>query len=217
MHSDTNQKEGTCKRCGTCCCSGGPALHIEDRELVMEARLLPVHLITYRKGEPAWDPSKRELVALPQEMIKIRTVEGSTTCILYNSSDAACSIYEQRPVECRALKCWDTTDIEALFLKDLLQRDMLFSGSGTLKQLVDAYEKAIPVEDILFFCNVVKTADAEETGRALSHMKLVEKVDTEFRQKACETLGLGRDDLLFYFGSPAKDIFERVSGLSEPS
>ncbi len=188
---------------------------MDDADLVAEGSLLPVQLITYRKGEPAWDPAKRELIALPCEMIKIRQVEGGTACMLYNASSASCSIYENRPLECRALKCWDTEDIENLFLKDLLYRRALFARSGTLMQLVDAYEKAIPVEDILFFCNAVNTGSPEDRAKALEHMELVAKVDVQFRSQASSTLGLGEDDLLFYFGSPATEIFDRIRELRQ--
>lgn len=183
--------------------------------MVMEATLLPVQLITYRQGEPAWDPLKQEMMALPCEMIKIRSVEGGKTCLLYNSDAASCSIYEDRPLECHVLKCWDTREIESLFLKDLLDRRLLFKNSGTLLQLVDAYEKAIPVEDILFFCNASIHGSAEDRARAFDHMKRVADVDGKFRKKAAETLGLGKDDLPFYFGSSATEIFERVKGLTE--
>ncbi len=214
-HNDSNPIEGSCKRCGTCCSSGGPALHREDIDLVMDGRLLPVQLITYRKGEPAWHPLKREMIALPCEMIKIRSVPGDRACMLYNSADAACSIYDHRPIECRALKCWDTSEVEELFLKDLLSRADLFRKAGTLQQLVDAYEKAIPVEDILFFCNAAASGSSEDRARAHEHMELVAKVDSQFRKQAGDTLGIDPDDLLFYFGSTAKDIFQRVMELQE--
>lgn len=181
--------------------------------MVMEGALLPVQLITYRRGEPAWDPLKQEMVGLPCEMIKVRSVEGGKICILYNSDASSCGIYENRPVECRALKCWDTREIESLFLKDLLDRRVLFQKSGTLLQLVDAYEKAIPVDDILFFCNSFSHGSVQDRARAHEHMELVAKVDVQFRDQAAETLGLGQDDLLFYFGSPATDIFDRVKEL----
>ncbi len=188
---------------------------MDDIELVTEGKLLPVQLITHRKGEPAWDPAKGELISLPQEMIKIRTVEGGRACMLYNATAKACSIYEHRPVECEALKCWDTADIEAMFLKDLLTRRALFNRSGTLMQLVEAYEKAIPVEDILFFSSASVSQEPEDRARAAEHMELVARIDSQFREQACKTLGLGKDDLLFYFGSPAADIFERVKKMQE--
>ena len=215
MKNDSNPVDGSCKRCGTCCSSGGPALHMEDRDMVMEGTLLPVQLITYRSGEPAWNPLKQEMVALPCEMIKIRSVEGGKTCMLYNSDASSCSIYESRPLECRSLKCWDTREIESLFLKDLLDRRHLFQGSGTLLQLVDAYEQAIPVDDILFFCNASMHGSAEDRARAHEHMERVAGVDVKFREKAADTLGLGQDDLFFYFGSPATEIFDRVKELSQ--
>ncbi len=188
---------------------------MDDIDLVMEGVLLPVQLITYRKGEPAWHPLERQMIVLPYEMIKIRTVDEGKACMLYNAATTSCSIYEDRPLECRALKCWDTSEIESLFLKDLLHRGVLFKKSGTLSQLVDAYEKAIPVEDILFFCDAANRGTPEDRARAYEHMERVAKVDRQFRHQACKALGLGEDDLLFYFGSPAEDIFKRVMELDK--
>ncbi len=181
----------------------------------MEGKLLPVQLITYRKGEPAWDPSKREMISLPAEMIKIRTVDEGNACMLYNAAAKSCSIYDDRPVECQALKCWDTSEIESMFLKDLLARRTLFNRSGTLLRLVDAYEKAIPVEDIFFFCSASVSEDAAERAKVHEHMELVSRIDRQFRQQACESLGLEPDDLMFYFGSPAREIFDRVMTLQK--
>lgn len=155
------------------------------------------------------------MILLPVEMIKIRTVDEGNACMLYNAAAKSCSIYDHRPVECAALKCWDTAEIESMFLKELLSRRALFNRSGTLLQLVDAYEKAIPVEDIFAFCNASFSDDVVEKAKVHEHMELVTRIDSQFRKQACETLGLEQDDLAFYFGSPADEIFGRIMSLKK--
>ncbi|MCU0564488.1 MAG: hypothetical protein MUE48_11205 [Desulfobacterales bacterium] len=53
-----------CVRCGTCCRNGGPALHQDDRRLVIDGVIHTRHLFTIRPGETARvdcrDPSRLE-------------------------------------------------------------------------------------------------------------------------------------------------------------
>ena len=46
---------GECRRCGTCCEKGGPALHGEDRPLVDRGQVPARCLFTIRAGEPVRD------------------------------------------------------------------------------------------------------------------------------------------------------------------
>lgn len=138
-----------CKRCGTCCQKGGPALHKEDLAILERGVIGPDELITFRKGEPAFHPKRQELIPLPSEMIKIKGLGLTGRCIFFDESRCACTIYDDRPLECRLLKCWDTAAIEEVFLKDLLVRADLFGLSPVIMELIAAHERAFPLGSIL--------------------------------------------------------------------
>lgn len=47
-----------CRRCGTCCEKGGPALHTDDRMLIENGHIPARYLFTIREGEPVVDNVK---------------------------------------------------------------------------------------------------------------------------------------------------------------
>ena len=73
-----NQKE--CIRCGTCCTSGGPALHSEDLHLVLEGELPLAQLITIRSGELAHNPLTNSIQSIKRELVKISGVGRDWNC-----------------------------------------------------------------------------------------------------------------------------------------
>jgi len=85
-----------CQRCGTCCESGGPALHQEDLELVQSGKLPLKDLYTIRKGEMARDNVKGALAPVKSELIKIKGAGRTWTCRYYAVDSKGCSIYEMR-------------------------------------------------------------------------------------------------------------------------
>ncbi len=187
-----------CKRCGTCCRKGGPALHKQDLAILQQGAILPHQLVTFRKGEPAFDPGRSELISLPSDLIKIRGAGGIGCCIFFLPQENACSIYQDRPLECRMLKCWDTADIEALFLKDLLSRKDLFGGSDTIMELIAAHESAFPVDALL--------------GLEKEALETAVREELRFRQKVMEGYGIQAETLDLILGRSIKSILEAAPG-----
>jgi Fe-S-cluster containining protein len=126
--------QNKCLRCGTCCLKGGPALHLDDKKLLSENTIKLEHLYTIRQGEPALTPfgSKPEFVQT--EIIKLKGQTSQWSCLFYDRQDNSCLIYEQKPLECSLLKCWDTTELEAIVGMNLLKRtDLLYQTESLLK------------------------------------------------------------------------------------
>ena len=68
------KQQDECLRCGTCCSSGGPALHTEDLRLVKEWEIPFSQLITIRVGELAFNPLVGDLQPIRRELVKITGV-----------------------------------------------------------------------------------------------------------------------------------------------
>ncbi|MCP3952725.1 MAG: YkgJ family cysteine cluster protein [Desulfobacterales bacterium] len=130
-----------CQRCGTCCKAGGPALHLEDRELVQSGKIPLKDLYTIRKGELARDNVKGTLQPVASELIKIKGQGRSWTCRYYHKKSKGCTIYEDRPLECRILNCRDTAAIEAIYDQQRLTRKDLLDAVPHLWDLVEEHEK----------------------------------------------------------------------------
>ena len=141
---ESEKKIESCIRCGTCCEKGGPTLHSEDRIFLQKGVLRPIHLFTLRAGELVYHPLKEKLIELSDEMIKIKGKDGTSVCTFYDADHQACAIYETRPLECRALKCWNTAEVEGLFMQDLLSRLDLCPKGSAIADMISAYERSFP-------------------------------------------------------------------------
>ncbi|HID97917.1 MAG TPA: YkgJ family cysteine cluster protein [Thermodesulfobacteriaceae bacterium] len=189
-----------CIRCGTCCKKGGPVLHTQDRDLIQSGILRPEHLMTLRQGELAYHPVEDKVIALTVEMIKISSVPGTSTCIFYDEDNQACTIYENRPVECRALKCWDTSDIDAILQKHLLVRTDLCPETSLAGRLISGYEKKFPAGD--FYHMMQDTKPGKDSDELLSLIS----TDSAFRSEITEKLKIQEKDLKFFFGRSLEEL-----------
>jgi Fe-S-cluster containining protein len=195
---ETDNTITSCQRCGTCCKKGGPALHVQDRSLVAEGVLAPANLITVRAGELAYHPGSMGLTELPEEMIKVRGKGGSWECVLFEPDPPACSIHDRRPIECQALKCWDTAEVESLFLRDLLARQDLCPEGSAAAELIGLHEETFPVRLLHgLLASIRAGGGVDRDRRELDRLILA---DEAFRRQTVEVLGLGEAELEFFFG-----------------
>ncbi|MBW2080444.1 MAG: YkgJ family cysteine cluster protein [Deltaproteobacteria bacterium] len=210
---ESEKKIESCIRCGECCEKGGPALHSEDRIFLQKGTLRPIHLFTLRAGELAYHPLEERLIELSDEMIKIKGKDGSSACTFYDAQQKACSIYEDRPLECRVLKCWDTEEVEGLFMKDLLSRLDLCPKGSVVAEMISAYERSFSPSRVYgLLSEAASTEGAQETGPEIEQMV---STDEAFRQKVVETLGLKEKELEFFFGRPFKSLVANIQTLMD--
>ena len=127
---------GSCRRCGTCCKNGGPSFHMEDRRLIDQGIIPCGRLYTIRRGEPAHDNIEGRVLPVESDLIKIKGAGNAWTCVFYDDTKKSCAIYNDRPIECRVLKCWDTAAIEALYRKNRLTREDLLGNILGLWDLI---------------------------------------------------------------------------------
>lgn len=193
-------RQGSCRRCGTCCRQGGPALHLEDRTLVDSGKLPLSVLFTIRAGERVRDNVRGTLETAAEEMIKLKGQGGTWTCVLYDAAVQGCSRYSQRPLECRVLRCWDTRELEGLYAQRRLTRRDLLSGIAGLWELVADHEER---------CGYARlrqlVAALEDGGRDVA-AQVVESVsyDTELRRLVTTRGGLDPAATDFLLGRPLK-------------
>lgn len=195
---DVNQAE--CKQCGTCCTSGGPALHSEDGHLVWSGKIPLAQLITIRKGEIAHNPLTDRLQPVKRELVKISGIGREWNCCYYAPEEKGCTIYDHRPTACRALECWDTAEIEELIEKDTLSRLDLLDENNKVRPFVAEHEMRFPCPDM-----GVLLVD----GPAGSAEELEEMVNEEivFRTRLVTSFDLSLGEELFYFGRPLFHLF----------
>jgi len=189
-----------CIRCGTCCEKGGPSFHLADKDLIDKGIILTKYLFTIRKGELAYDNVRQELLPLSSELIKIKGKNNSSACIFFNESEKQCQIYKNRPVECKALKCWDTREIEKIYSKNRLTRkDLLFDVEG-LWELIKDHQSRCSYEKIK---KILQKQDHSKNAIQKEILEII-RYDTQIRHLVVEKGGMDSEILDFLFGRPLK-------------
>ncbi len=201
--SDTEQK--ICGRCGTCCIKGGPSLHLEDKELVQTGKIPLSKLVTLRKGEMASDNVSGGIKPLGAELIKIKGRGGSWACRFFDPGAKGCTIYENRPVECAAMQCWDTTGIAAIYDKDRITRKDLIGTVEGLWELVEDHEERCSWDEIN---RLAEEAVGNDDPRMTKIMEMI-NYDHSLRNVIVEK-GMDKGMLEFLLGRPLASAVESL-------
>ncbi len=188
-----------CIRCGICCEKGGPSFHLEDKHLIDKGIILSKYLFTIRKGELAHDNIKDELLPVSSDLIKIIGKKNSFICIFFNESKKKCRIYENRPVECRVLKCWDTLEIEKIYSKNRLTRKDLLSGIGGLWELIEDHQARCSYEKIK---SMLQKYDSAKKNNLKNDILEIIRYDIQIRRLVVKKGGVDPEILDFLFGRP---------------
>lgn len=201
--------KGGCIRCGTCCEKGGPALHRDDLDMVLEKKISPENLYTIRKGEMVYDNVKGGLVRTPQEIVKIKSAEGARACIYYEPDNKACSIYEIRPLECRVLDCSDSGPSEAVYTVDRLNRESVFGAVDWLMDLIRVHEEKCGYDRIE---ELSEKRLKKQPGAAEEILEAV-RYDNEMRQVVKEKTGMSAEMMDLIFGRPLENTIPAQFGV----
>lgn len=193
------KKRDHCIRCGECCHKSSPTLHTEDLSLVKKGLVKRNHLYTIRKGEAVHDNVKGCVVNARIEMIKVREGEEGG-CIFFEENGSACAIYENRPVQCSALQCWDTRDFLEVYEGPKLDRHSAVDNE-ILMGLIEGHEKRCAYETLE---GQIRKITAE-SDKAIEEVLRILQFDFELRPMVVEKLGLLPEEVDFFFGRPLVD------------
>lgn len=205
------QDETGCRRCGTCCRRGGPALHLADLPLLREGRIDWADVVTLRAGELVREDVARdgELTPLEGDLLKLRGVApsaGDWTCVHYDAEARGCGIYEDRPLECRALDCRDLSGLrEAYELERLSRRDVLGAEHPLCELLAEHDER----------CHAGKlrelaTLAAEGNSDAGDVVVEMLRYDRSLRGALSDKAELTPEQLEFLLGRPLGDTLDAL-------
>ena len=202
------QSISECRRCGTCCRKGGPSFHHADKALIKDGVIHSKYLYTIRKGEWAYDNVRQCLEPVSSDIIKIKEKNDSWICIFFDESQSACAIYENRPLECRALKCWDTRELEDLYAQKRLTRADLISDIEGLWSLIKDHQQRCNYEIIQKLVDAIKTNPGD--AKARQKLSAIIQFDTEIRKLVVSNAGLEPEILDFLFGRPLTRMITKM-------
>ena len=167
--------------------------------MIVNGHIHTRYLYTIREAERVHDNVMGALVPAASDIIKIKGKAGSWECIFFQKEDKSCEIYDQRPLECRILKCWDTREIEAVYKKNRLVRRDLLKDMGELWELIQLHEEQCSHEMIN---NAIQDLGGTSGKQASEKIIAAVQYDRAIRQLITEK-GQVTDDMLdFLFGRP---------------
>jgi len=189
-----------CTRCGTCCLKGGPALHHEDKKILLAGYAGHQHLVTIRKGEMAFNPLRNILEPVKKELIKVKGKGDDWACYFYDEKEASCNIYENRFLECCLLKCWDTSEIMSLIGKNTITRADIINPGDPIMKVINEHEQECPFNEINALVSGLYSG--KEKSKILTQLSEFVQKDFAIRSYAVAELGLMEEFEMFIFGRP---------------
>jgi Fe-S-cluster containining protein len=185
-------------------------LHLEDLPLLREGRMGIEHLITLRRGELAWDQPAQELRPLEEELIKLRGVsDADWRCVFYEERGQGCGVYESRPAECRALACWDTRALEAMYARDRARRSDILTTSAGLWPLIEEHERRCSLPELGELAAVFLNGDASAEDEILARVRYDAALREAFAARALAAESGLEQAMAFFFGRPLASVLAR--------
>jgi Fe-S-cluster containining protein len=195
----------TCVECGECCRKGSPTLQLEDLEILQSGHIPWDQLYTLRKGEPARSPFDGRPFVLPEDRIKIREKEGTQECVFLDSKTDQCTIYSDRPLQCRAQACWDPAPAKDLAEQPFLLRKHIFEQVEVLAAIIAEHDSRCSFESLAETLDKLREADEESIENALRLLSYEE----HFREFVSEKFNIPQENMELIFGRS----FSRMVGL----
>ena len=180
-------------------------MHIEDQMLIEKGKIPSKYLYTLRRGELALDNVNGCLKPVESDIIKIKGKNGGWTCLFFDEVDKGCTIYENRPLECRALKCWDTRRIEKIYAKTRLTRRHILAGVQGLWDLIEDHQSRCDYQNIQ---KLIKDLAGKNQKHARRKLKEIVRYDVEIRKLVVSRGGMDADLLDFLFGRSLSKTIE---------
>lgn len=197
MTRNGNETRDHCIRCGECCLASSPTFQMADVSLVYEGLIERGNIYTIRTGELVRDNIKGELKVTDKEILKIREKENGRGCIYYDEGEKACTIYEHRPIQCRALACWDESEFMRVYARPKLSRRDVINDTNLLRLMAEHDKKCSYME--LEKC--VRQIEKEGEKAVKSVLELL-KFDHKIRLLISERLGVDSVEMDFLLGRP---------------
>lgn len=189
-----------CDKCGTCCEKGGPALHIQDRDLLTSGIIGFADMVAIRPGEMVLQLDSGKPETTEVELIKLQGREGQWCCRFLDPASRTCTIYEHRPQACRLQQCWDTGEVRKIAGQKLLSRFDLIAEDDPLLPLVRLHDQQCALPDMVQIA--VSLEKADQRDRTLADLKGMVEKDLMFRTIAIDQFQLSLPLELFYLGRP---------------
>ena len=184
-------------------------MHTDDLASIIELTMPTAALYTIRRGELVYDNIGGGLKKTREEIVKIQSAPGTTACCFYDEDQTACRIYDSRPVECRAMACWDEKQIKSVYAAGRLDRAAIFSSVQWLMDLINAHEMRCAYEQLDAWVQQRAEGDEQATEEILATIRYDAAIRAQFKEKSEKDAAM----LDLFFGRPLSYTIERQYGI----
>ena len=191
-----------CLRCGDCCRQGSPTLYVEDMTILRQGIIKRLDLLTLRPGEIGFSNATQDLVLLHEERVKIKEKPGNRECLFLDSESKVCRIYEDRPLQCRVMECWNPDNFQGLNSHTFLSRKELLNPDDPLIPIVESHTQRCAVSDLQEALSGIKMGRDAAQDEALDILFF----DQQLRKHLAEVQGIDPENQVFLFGRPVSDL-----------
>ncbi len=197
MEQPVTNERTHCIRCGECCLGSSPTLQIADVSLIYDGFIERGDLYTIRFGELVRDNIRGELRVTDKEIIKIKEKEKNLGCIYYDEKAKACTIYEYRPIQCKALACWDESEFMRVYARPKVDRKDIIRDKIILG-LMKEHDKRCSYSELDKDIRQIEQEGETAIGRILEALRF----DQHIRTFTSKKLGIDSSEMDFLFGRP---------------
>jgi len=172
-------------------------LQMADASLVYDGFIKLKNLYTIRSGELVRDNIRGELIVNDKEIIKIKEKENGTGCIYYDEKAKACTIYEYRPIQCKALTCWDESEFMRVYARPKMDRWDIIRDKIVLG-LMNEHHKRCSYSELDKRVRQIEKEGEAAVGKILEALRF----DHHIRAFTSKKLGIDLNEMDLFFGRP---------------
>jgi Fe-S-cluster containining protein len=191
-----------CLHCGDCCRQGSPTLSVKDIPLLRQGIIKRMDLLTLRAGEIGFSNDTQDLVLLPEERIKVKEKPGSRECLLLDPETNSCRIYEDRPLQCQAMECWNPENFDDLNSQQFISRKQLLNPDDPLIPIIESHSRRCAVSALQEALSRIKKGVAAAQEEALDILFF----DQHLREYLTQEQGIDPESQMFLIGRPVSDL-----------
>ena len=188
-----------CLGCGTCCRRSSPTLYAADHQRICPEGLHKKQLYTLRPGERVSSIRQGRSMLLEQEMIKVAERPGSGCVYLRENK---CSVYSNRPHQCRCLQCWSGRHAGQDQDQRRLNRATIYAGDQTALALIREYDIKLPAREITRDLEAAVEGEVPARERLLAYLEL----DHRLRLGISARYGYDQEELPLLLGRPVREV-----------
>jgi Fe-S-cluster containining protein len=184
-----------CLKCGSCCRNSGPTLYSGDEALFHAGDISFAHLRTLRAGEEVFSHWENRRTVLEHETVTIAPALPGNCPLLEGT---ACRVYDRRPAQCKAQKCWDTRDSDKMMKWPGLTRLDLVAEGDPLRGIITEHDQACAPAKLREFAEGVRKGEEEASHAIVAMVEL----DAHLRRRVLDEKLATAEALPFLLGRP---------------